>query len=83
MYRRKVNNKIVPLDRELKSGDIVDVIISKTPSGPSRDWLRFVKTSGAKTRIKSWFKKEFRTENIEKEKQLYYENLKSIGFMES
>ncbi len=62
----KINNKIVPLERELKSGDIVDVIISKTPSGPSRDWLKFVKTSGAKTRIKSWFKKEFRTENVEK-----------------
>ena len=64
----KVNGRIVPIDYQLKSGEIVDVITSKTAAGPKRDWMQIVKTNGARTKIKQWFKKERRDENIEQGK---------------
>lgn len=71
----RVNGRLVPLDYTLKTGDIVDVITSKQGS-PSRDWLKIVKTSGAKSRIRAWFKKERREENIEKGKETLEKELR-------
>jgi GTP pyrophosphokinase len=62
----KVNARMVPLDHRLENGDIVEVLTTKAPHGPSRDWLNFVKTSSAREKIRSWFKKERREENIQK-----------------
>jgi guanosine-3',5'-bis(diphosphate) 3'-pyrophosphohydrolase len=62
----KANSRMVPLDHVLENGDIVEVLTTKGPHGPSRDWLSFVKTSSAKAKIRGWFKKERREENIQK-----------------
>ncbi len=68
MVGAKVNERIVQLDAELHSGDIVEVLTTNTPHGPSRDWLNIVKTGEARNKIKQWFKKERRDENIERGK---------------
>ena len=64
MTGAKVNGRIVPFEAELKSGDIVEVITSKTAHGPSRDWLNLCKSNEARNKIRQWFKKERREENI-------------------
>jgi guanosine-3',5'-bis(diphosphate) 3'-pyrophosphohydrolase len=59
----KVNGKIVPLDYQLKNGDIAEILLNKSSGRPSLDWLSIVKTSGAKHKIKQWFRKEKKEEN--------------------
>lgn len=79
----KINSKMMPIITPLHSGDIVEIITSDNSKGPSRDWLKFVKSSTARNRIKSWFKKAQKAENIEKGKELIEKELKRIGFSHS
>jgi guanosine-3',5'-bis(diphosphate) 3'-pyrophosphohydrolase len=60
----KVNNRLVPLDYRLKNGDIVEVVTTKGEHGPSRDWMNVVRTSHAREKIRQWFKRKDRDENI-------------------
>ena len=60
----KVNNRLVPLDYRLKNGDIVEIVTTKGEHGPSRDWMNVVKTSHAREKIRQWFKRKDRDENI-------------------
>ncbi len=66
----KVNGRMVPLDYELKNGEIIEILTSKGPHGPSRDWLSFVKSASAKERIRKWFKSQRREENVAKGRDL-------------
>ncbi len=75
----KVNGRLVPLSHKLQSGDIVEIVTSKTSSGPSRDWLAFIVTSNARTKIKQWFKKEAREENLQRGKDLLEKELRRFG----
>ncbi len=75
----KVNGKIVPLDYQLVNGDIVDILTSKQSNGPSRDWLSIAKTSQAKNRIRQWFKKEKRDENILRGRELLEKEVRRTG----
>ena len=75
----KINSKMMPIITELKSGDIVEIITSDNSKGPSMDWLKFVKSTSARTKINSWFKKEKKQENIEKGKELIEKEIKRIG----
>lgn len=75
----KINGKIVPLDYKLKNGDIVEILTSRQAAGPSRDWLKVVQTTQAKNRIRSWFKREKRDENILKGRDILEREIKKLG----
>lgn len=75
----KVNDRLVPLRTELKNGDIVDIITSKSQT-PSKDWLKFVKTSKAKNRIRYWVKDQERQQSLELGKDLLEKELRKFGF---
>ena len=77
MVGAKVDKRIVPIDYKIKNGEIVEIITSSQPGkGPSRDWLKIVATNEARTKIRTWFKKERREENIEEGRQEYERELR-------
>ena len=75
----KINSKMMPIITELKSGDIVEIITSENSKGPSLDWLKFVKSTAARNKINGWFKKEKKSENIEKGKELIEKEIRRVG----
>ena len=79
MVGAKVNNRIVNIDSQLRNGDIVEVLTSKTAKGPSRDWQNICKSNQARTKIRQWFKKERREENIIHGKSSFESEMKRIG----
>jgi len=76
----KVNGKLVPLNYVLQTGDIVEILTSSSSKGPSRDWLSLVKTATARSKIRAWFKKEGREENIRKGKELLEREARRKGY---
>ena len=79
MVGAKVNNRIAGIDTPLKNGDIVEVLTSKAAKGPSRDWLSICKSNQARTKIKQWFKKEKREENVAHGRSSFESEMKRSG----
>ena len=74
----KVNGRMVPLDYALSNGEIVDVLTTRSPHGPSRDWLNFVKSASARDRIRKWFKAQRRDENVAKGRDMLDKELRRM-----
>nr|WP_170271637.1 bifunctional (p)ppGpp synthetase/guanosine-3',5'-bis(diphosphate) 3'-pyrophosphohydrolase [Caldanaerobacter subterraneus] len=84
MNGAKVNGRIVPINYQLKTGDIVEILVSPNKDrGPSRDWLQIVKTSQARNKIRQWFKKEKREENIARGEEMLEKELRRQGIQPS
>ena len=79
MIGAKVNNRIANIDTKLRNGDIVEVLTSKAAKGPSRDWLTICKSNQARTKIKQWFKREKREENIVHGRASFEAEMKRVG----
>ena len=79
MIGAKINGMIVPIDRVVQNGEIVEILTSSSTKGPSRDWLNIVKTSEARSKIRQWFKKEQRDENIVLGKSMVDAEIKKHG----
>ena len=79
MIGAKVNGRMVPFDTQLTNGDIVEVITSKAAHGPSRDWMKLCKSNEARNKIRQWFKKERREENIATGRAAFESELKHVG----
>jgi len=75
----KANNRLVPLDYRLRNGDIVEIITTKAAHGPSRDWLNIVRTSAAREKIRQWFKRQQRDENVSQGKEILDRELRRLA----
>lgn len=75
----KINSKMMPIITKIQNGDIIEILTSDSQKGPSRDWLKFIKTTKAKSKIQSWFKRVQRDEDIIKGKDLIEKEIKRIG----
>ena len=79
MIGAKVNNRIANIDSQLSNGDIVEILTSKSAKGPSRDWLNICKSNQARTKIKQWFKKEKREENVAHGRSSFESEMRRVG----